>query len=392
MHTIESFEDYVDPIQEAIDDLLLPTLFGQTEPLPSDLRQLVTLTPAQGGLGVPDLRFEAPQQFAASTSITAPHVDSITTQSMFMVVGENSTKELKRQHQALKTESVKLRMESIDSTLPSDLLRSVNQSRDKGASSWLTAVPLVDQGLVLNKQEFRDSLRLRYNIPLSDLPSKCVCGEKYTVCHALSCKKGGFVAQRHDDVRNLLTSLVGKVCTNVEVELEPQLQPLDNERFNLRSAVTSPEARLDFKAGGFWSRGATAFFDVRVTHVNSKCNLGKATSTILKEQEEEKKQKYQQRVLDVEMGSFTPLVFGTNGGMGADCNCFLKRLAENLSEKNEVPYHVIITWIRTLLSFEISRSVHTCVRGSRTPFHKIPQGDFIDDCRLNATQACVIIA
>ena len=62
MRTIESFEDYVDPIQEAIDDLLLPTLFGQTEPLPSDLRQLVTLAPAQGGLGLPDLRFEAPQQ------------------------------------------------------------------------------------------------------------------------------------------------------------------------------------------------------------------------------------------------------------------------------------------------------------------------------------------
>ena len=70
-----------------------------------------------------------------------------------MVAGENSTEELKRQHQALKTASVKSRMESIDSTPPSDLLRSVNQSRDKGASSWLTAVPL-DQGLVLNKQEF----------------------------------------------------------------------------------------------------------------------------------------------------------------------------------------------------------------------------------------------
>ena len=142
-----------------------------------------------------------------------------------MVAGENFTEELKREHQALKTASVRSRMESIDSTLPSDLLRSVNQSRDKGASSWLTAVPLVDQGLVLNKQEFRDSLRLRYNMPLSDLPSKCVCGEKYTVCHALSCKKGGFVAQRHDGVRNLLTLLIGKVCTNVEVE--PQLQPIE---------------------------------------------------------------------------------------------------------------------------------------------------------------------
>ena len=57
------------------------------------------------------------------------------------------------------------------------------------------------------------------------------------------------MSQRHDGVHNLLTSLIGRVCTNVEVE--PHLQPLDNERFNLRSAVTSPEARLDFKAGGF---------------------------------------------------------------------------------------------------------------------------------------------
>ena len=54
---------------------------------------------------------------------------------------------------------------------------------------------------------------------------------------------------RHDGVGNLLTSLIGKVCTNVEVE--PQLQPLDNERFNLRTAVTSAEARLDLKQGAF---------------------------------------------------------------------------------------------------------------------------------------------
>ena len=61
--------------------------------------------------------------------------------------------------------------------------------------------------------------------------------------------------------------------------------------------------KLDMKAGGFWSRGVTAYLDVRVTHVNSKCNQRKATSTIFKEQEEEKKRKYQQRVLDVEMDS-----------------------------------------------------------------------------------------
>ena len=84
------------------------------------------------------------------------------------------------------------------------------------------------------------------------------------------------------------------------------------------------------------------------------------------------------------MGSFTPLVFGTNGGMGVDCNWFLKRLAEKLSEENEETYHTTVTWIRRLLTFEILRSVRTCVRGSRTPSHKIRQGDFINDCYLNA--------
>ena len=77
-------------------------------------------------------------------------------------------------------------------------------------------------------------------------------------------------------------------------------------------------------------------FDVKVTHV--KCNQGKGTPTIFKEQEEEKKWIYQERLPDIEMQSFTPLVFRTNGGMGAHCNyyCFLKHLADMLSEKNDL--------------------------------------------------------
>ena len=43
----------------------------------------------------------------------------------------------------------KERMERIDTNLLPDLLRLVNQARDKGASSCLNAAPLVDQDLVL---------------------------------------------------------------------------------------------------------------------------------------------------------------------------------------------------------------------------------------------------
>ena len=118
----------------------------------------------------------------------------------------------------------------------------------------------------------------------------------------------------------------------------------------MRSAVTSSDARLDIKARGFWARGVTAVFDVRVTHVNSKCYQSKPTSEVFKEQEKEKR-KYQQRVLDVEMASFTPLVFGTNDGMRNECQWFLKHLADEIAQKDTAPYHSVITWFRTQISF-----------------------------------------
>ena len=70
-----------------------------------------------------------------------------------------------------------------------------------------------------------------------------------------------------------------------------------------RSTVTSPEAILDIKGGSFWSRGETAFFHVCLTHVNSTCNQNKSTESIFVEHEKDKKRNYQQRVIDVEMGS-----------------------------------------------------------------------------------------
>ena len=162
-------------------------------------------------------------------------------------------------------------------------------------------------------------------------------------------------------VRDLLTAFINTVCDNVEIE--PRLQPLDNERLHLRSAVTRSQARLDIKAGGFWSKGVTAFFDVRVTHVNSNYYQNKTTSEVLKEQEDEKKREYQQRVLDVELGLFTPFVSGSNGGMGHESQRFLKHLADKIAQKDTEPYNTVIAWLRTQISFELLRSVHACVRG-----------------------------
>ena len=142
-------------------------------------------------MGIPDLTTEVPQQYSASKAFTKQHVEFVKSQSEIMNTDEQLVEELKRDMRTLKAENTKSKIESIDASLNPELLRLTQQVRDKGASSWLNAIPLKDQGLTLNKQEFRDSLRLRYNLPLQDLPSTCACGESFNVSHALSCKKGG---------------------------------------------------------------------------------------------------------------------------------------------------------------------------------------------------------
>jgi len=60
--------------------------------------------------------------------------------------------------------------------------------------------------------------------------------------------------------------------------------------------------------------------------------------------------------------SFTPLVFGTNRGMGNECQLFLKHLTDKIAQKDTEPYHIVIAWLRTQISFELLRSVHASVQ------------------------------
>ena len=61
------------------------------------------------------------------------------------------------------------------------------------------------------------------------------------------------------------------------------------------------------------------------------------------------------------MRAFTQLVFGTNRGMGLDCQSFLRTLANKLSTKNNEPNASFISWLRIQLSFAILRTVHRYV-------------------------------
>ena len=285
----------------------LPALLGK--PAINDLeRVLISLPVHLGGLGIVIPSHLSTVQFNTSLQVTKPLVDLIVEQSRSYpfdtILNQQSIKsQVKYENQCDRSQEA----ENLHQQLPDNLKRAMDLAQEKGASSWLSVLPLEELGFSLHKGAFRDAVSLRYGWQLSYLPNECICGKQFSVEHAFSCSHGGFPSLRHNEIRDITAGLLTEVCSNVEIE--PSLQPLSGERFTYGSANVQDDARLDIKARGFWGeRHQCAFFDVRVFNPHAPTNRHMPRESCYKKHEKEKRRCYEQRVREVEKGSFTPVV------------------------------------------------------------------------------------
>ena len=358
LRTIPGMADLLDPLDRTITEKFLPSLLGV--PSISDIqRKMFALPVRSGGLGIPLLAEIAEDEFRASVRMTAPLTALMVLQSVSLPDSDEVTV-LRRTVTSEKRIKEKENCDALEQTLPLTTARAFIQAQGKGASSWLTALPLKEYGFQLNKSEFRDAIAIRYAAPLRALPTKCPCGQLFDIDHALNCKRGGFVIMRHNNILDFETNLLSQVCT--DVEKEPALQPLDGE---IVSGTAEDGARPDIRARGFWYRAQNAFFDIRLTNINAQSQRQLTTKQIFAKHEAEKKRLYNDRIINIEHGTFTPLVFSLNGVMSPECECFHKSLAQKIAEKTQQRYSTIMNLIRTKLSFLILRACLVCVRGSR---------------------------
>jgi len=70
---------------------------------------------------------------------------------------------------------------SVYERAPNNMKRVLDLSSEKGLSVWLTVVPLQDLGFNLNKRGFRDAIKLPYDWPIEDIPTRC--GDIFYVGH-----------------------------------------------------------------------------------------------------------------------------------------------------------------------------------------------------------------
>ena len=124
--------------------------------------------------------------------------------------------------------------------------------------------------------------------------------------------------------------------------------------------------RFFLGGGGGESRHECAFFDVRVFYPHARSHRRRSLRQIYRSQEQEKRRQYEERILNVERGTFTPLVFSATGGAGPAATAFLKRLADKYSSRKSSSYAQTLNWIRCRLSFALLRSGILCLRGART--------------------------
>ena len=362
MRTIPGTSTFLQPLENSIRNVFLPALL-RSHALRDDERALLALPPRLGGMGITSPEKLADVEHRNSINLTKSRTEKIIAQEVHEEIDQCAITEQRRNISNDRQKAQKDILEHLKTTLSGDMIRKIHTAQETGASNWLTALPIRAKGFSLNKQEFLDAVALRYGWPVEGLPNICACGKPNDVNHTMTCKKGGFVCIRHDEVRDLTASMLREVCHDVSTE--PTLLALDGEHLNYKTANTSNGARVDISARGFWTRGQRAFVDIRIFDPMAYCHHNLTLEAAHQRNEQEKIRAYGERIQHVDQGSFTPLVFTTSGGMSPKAKCFYSRLAELMAEKKHQPRSQVVAWMRCRLSFSLLRSALLCLRGTR---------------------------
>ena len=384
MRTVPNIGPLLEPLEEVINGRFIPAISNGHFPSERE-RRLVALPPRMGGLGIPNPQELAHVEFQNSARLTASLTENIIAQDEQREVNDADIRVIRSDIAKNRELRQKSELQNIMELLPDHTQKKVAMTHEVGASNWLTALPIRAKGFSLNKKEFTDAIALRYGWPLDGLPMQCTCGTPFNANHAMVCKKGGFVCMRHDEVRDLTTQMLREVCRDVTVE--PQLLPLEGERLTYRTSNAANDARVDVSARGFWTRGQRAYFDIRIFDPSARCYQELSLEASHRRNEQEKRRKYEERIQNIDHGSFTPLVFTTSGGMGPAAAAFYARLAEVMAEKKQQPRSSVVAWMRCRLSFSLLRSALLCLRGTKTTAPR-PRADIdfeaaVVDSRIN---------
>ena len=349
IHTIPNLTTKLTPLDHVIDQKFIPAI-TDGHVCSEDERRLLSLPVKMGGLGIPIFAKISTREYENSKKATTQLANNIKQQTTKYEFDQQHSNTTKREIVNDREKANMSLLNQLRERMDKEQIRANDLAKMKGSSSWLTTLPLRSENFVLNKREFFDAVSIRYRWQLKRMPNLCSCGKPFDVDHAMSCFKGGFIHQRHDQMRDMIAQLMSDIYKDVQIE--PHLTPLTGEHL-LKRSIENDEARLDISARSFWIRGQKAYFDVRVFNPFAKKHLNQQLPNTFVSNEKEKKRSYNERVIEVEHGSFTPLIFTPYGGCSRETEKVINVLATGIAEKRDLSTSIVTNWIRTKLSFTL---------------------------------------
>ena len=215
MRTIPEISELLQPLEHAIRHRLIPALLDERVST-DDERELLALPVRLGRMGLINPAALSDQEHKNSKCATEELTRAIINQQRNLPDNLHETNRainsnIRSNRRKLQSES----LEDIRSRMSDEEKRANSIACATGSSNWLSILPLEEKGFSVTKQELWDAINIQYNWTLTRLPANCACGTSFDVPHAFSCKKGGFVVNRHNELRDLTANLLDEVCNDV---------------------------------------------------------------------------------------------------------------------------------------------------------------------------------
>ena len=364
---------HLEPVEAAIQEFLIPALFDMPPGEVKDkFRRLLEHGVKQGGMNIRN-----PVKGASRLHQASEEASEILVESLLANADLDSV-----EHKVcVRKAGAKARKERVDSEkeLVKEWMEGASKATKKQlerigeCGAWIVLQPNRLNGTCLSAEEWRDNARIRYGIKPAGLCTHCDgCGAGFTIEHGLSCKKGGLVGIRHDDVRDEAGALAAMALTSSKVSYEPTIyfgrgvtasQPTTTQATG-RNAP-GDDARGDVKIHGLWEKGSDCILDIRITDTDARSYQSSSSRKVLERAAKEKKDKYLDACLE-RRRSFVPLVYSVDGMACKEAKAFEKRVASLLASKWDRRYSEMVGFVRGRMSLAVIRANTMLLRGARS--------------------------
>ncbi len=364
---IPGVEHYLGPIKTTICEKFIPGLLQVSDPVNEIFRRLLLQGVKHGEIAIQNPVTSAPPLHHSLVAACKMLIKAL--HNGGGLSAEDHRQCVKEAGNGVRKVWMKMEEDYLDGLRISGrkkMAKHLDRMGETGA--WLSAIPNRFDGMELSREEFQDNLAIHYGLRPRGLPECCDgCNDPFLVEHGLSCKKDGFVGQRHDDVCKELAHLCLMALTPSKISSKPEIfygRELNAAQRNAHKRL-GDGARGDVGAHGFWKQARTTIFDVQVCDTDAKSYGNHETKKVLESAARRKKDKYKEDCLERRQ-DFTPTIYSVNGMATKHARAAEKQIPGMLAAKWTRQYSQIASFIQTRMCLAIVCSNTLLLQGDCT--------------------------